>query len=135
MSTLINPHHERFAQLLADAIIGVSNDTKEEAYSKTFPDRHVDDPKALQKAAYNLAKTKQIEGRVEELINTAQSRRTLSRMRVRELRCEIAENPESENRDRLAAMRDEAKMMGWDEPEKVEAAVTVFIRTDFDETE
>jgi phage terminase small subunit len=67
-----------------------------------------------------------IQERIDQLRAEAQTVRTLTRKRIRELRASIAER--GSHSEALTAMRDEEKAMGWQAPDKIDVTHDVTIK-------
>jgi hypothetical protein len=61
-----------------------------------------------------------VSARIDELREASNTKNTLTRQEIREIRAEIARDSDSNRKERMEAIRDEEKAMGWNAPDKVE---------------
>lgn len=120
----LNSRQEAFAQLIAD-----NNKPRYAAIEAGYSEKTAD------QISSRLLKNVKVAARVEELREATTTEKTLTRQQIREIRAEIALDTDNSKQDRLAALRDDSKMMGWDAPQKIEhsGGVSVIQATPEDE--
>jgi phage terminase small subunit len=106
----LNARQEKFAQLIASGGISQVEAYKQAGYS----------PKSAESLAHRLIENDGVKARIAELREATTTEKTLTRQQIREIRAEIATDSDNSKQDRLAALRDDSKMMGWDAPQKIE---------------
>ena len=106
----LNARQETFAQLIAKGGISQVEAYIKAGYSKA----------SAKNLANRLMENDGVKSRINELREASCTEKTLTRQQIRELRAEIALDVDNSKTDRLAALRDDCKMMGWDAPQKIE---------------
>jgi len=108
----LSPQHEKFAQLVAEG------KPKGKSYMAVYED--VKDLAVACAAAVRLLKNVNVSDRVNALRAEIEDEHCLSRLDIRKIRKEIADDSLSSPSDRLKACKDDADMMGYNEPDKIE---------------
>jgi phage terminase small subunit len=110
----LNPRQEAFCRAYAGKAWG----NAAEAYR--LAGYRAKSPQSAGNAAFALLENLVIRERVKELRGDVEERLNLDRLELAEMRAEIARNPNADTGQRLAAMRDLEKMLGYLEPDKLD---------------
>jgi phage terminase small subunit len=113
---LLNPKEEEFCQLYVSGGLTATGCAIKAGYA----------PKSAKVTASRLLTKPNLQARIDQLRAEAQTVRTLTRKRIRELRASIAER--GSHSEALTAMRDEEKAMGWQAPDKIDVTHDVTIK-------
>jgi hypothetical protein len=125
---LSNPRREKFCQLYSGACFGNAS----KAYSEAgFKPKDCNSAKA---DSARLMRAPAVRARVSWLRREAEAMLAIDRTRVMEIRMKCAYDQEAAWNERLTALRDIEKAMGWCAPERVEhsmaeGAVIRFVQT------
>lgn len=114
----LTPQEAQFCQYIADGRTVV------ESYMAAFKEY---DKELARSRAQVTMRLKAVELEMNRLRSELEVDGTLSRIEARKLRAKIARDPKADRFARLAAIKDDSKMMGWDEPERVERVVRVVL--------